>query len=254
MKIRLEAGLATWEADLARPVDISIPLRAGTANPTAWYCGPVEITPVVSGPFIGDVNLGGSVNFRDIRFNPHGHGTHTECVGHISREPYTIHQGLREFFFLAQLVSVAPRQLENGDAVVVLDDLLAAGLLQQPARALVIRTLPNDTGKLTRNYSNTNPPYLEGAVAEYLANNGVDHLLVDLPSVDREVDAGVLEAHHRFWKYPETPRTGATITEFIFVPDTVPDGYYLLNLQIASFENDASPSKPVLYALQPVAP
>ncbi len=38
-------------------------------------------------------------------------------------------------------------------------------------------------------------------------------------------------------------------TELIFVRDEVEDGSYLLNLQIASFENDASPSKPVLYKI-----
>jgi hypothetical protein len=37
----------------------------------------------------------------------------------------------------------------------------------------------------------------------------------------------------------------------IFLPDSIPDGIYLLNLQIASLETDASPSKPVLYKLQP---
>jgi hypothetical protein len=36
----------------------------------------------------------------------------------------------------------------------------------------------------------------------------------------------------------------------IFVPNEVADGIYLLNLQIASFENDASPSKPILYSIQ----
>ncbi|MGO3156445.1 MAG: cyclase family protein, partial [Mesonia sp.] len=30
----------------------------------------------------------------------------------------------------------------------------------------------------------------------------------------------------------------------------VEDGNYLLNLQIASFHNDASPSKPVLYKIE----
>jgi hypothetical protein len=44
-------------------------------------------------------------------------------------------------------------------------------------------------------------------------------------------------------------RINATITELIFVEEKVLDGSYLLNLTIASFENDASPSKPVLYAL-----
>ena len=42
----------------------------------------------------------------------------------------------------------------------------------------------------------------------------------------------------------------ATITEMIFVQDAIEDGTYLLNLQIASFENDASPSKPILYAIE----
>jgi hypothetical protein len=41
----------------------------------------------------------------------------------------------------------------------------------------------------------------------------------------------------------------ATITEMIFVDDSIADGLYLINMQIASFESDASPSKPVLYKL-----
>jgi hypothetical protein len=35
----------------------------------------------------------------------------------------------------------------------------------------------------------------------------------------------------------------------IYVENQVADGIYILNLQIASFENDASPSKPVLYKI-----
>ena len=82
-----------------------------------------------------------------------------------------------------------------------------------------------------------------------MAEAGVNHLLLDLPSVDREDDGGKLLAHHAFWKYPQATRRQATITELIFVPDSIVDGTYLLNLQIASFENDASPSKPVLYKI-----
>ena len=83
--------------------------------------------------------------------------------------------------------------------------------------------------------------------------NNVQHLLLDLPSVDREEDAGQLLAHHAFWQYPAQPRREATITELIFVPDEVADGLYLLNIQITSLELDASPSKPVLYLLTPAA-
>src|SRR5690606_24842789 len=93
--------------------DLSIPLRAGEINVNAWYANPVKITPVVTENFIGDVNKGGSVNFRDLYFNPHGNGTHTECVGHISKDNYTINQCLKEFHFKAKLISVTPAVERN---------------------------------------------------------------------------------------------------------------------------------------------
>ena len=34
-----------------------------------------------------------------------------------------------------------------------------------------------------------------------------------------------------------------------YVENKILDGNYILNLQIASFENDASPSKPILYKI-----
>ena len=78
---------------------------------------------------------------------------------------------------------------------------------------------------------------------------GIDHLLIDLPSVDKESDGGKLLAHHAFWQYPFNTKTERTITEMIYVPNTIYDGTYLLNIQIASFENDASPSKPLLFQM-----
>ena len=62
-------------------------------------------------------------------------------------------------------------------------------------------------------------------------------------------------AHKAFWNVKDVnnlnddARLHCTITEMIFVNDEVLDGTYWLNLQIAPFENDASPSKPVLYAI-----
>ena len=88
--------------DLSDPIDISIPLEAGPGKLSAWYVPPVRIEPVKTADWVGDVNQGGSVNFRDIYFNPHGHGTHTECVGHISKEWYSVNKTLQQFFFLAK--------------------------------------------------------------------------------------------------------------------------------------------------------
>ena len=118
---------------------------------------------------------------------------------------------------------------------------------------MIIRTLPNTNEKKHKNYSNTNPAYLLEETAVFIREIGVKHLLIDLPSVDKEVDEGKLVAHKAFWNVKNVQevnpdaRFDATITEMIFVEDAVVDGSYILNLQIASFENDASPSKPLVY-------
>jgi arylformamidase len=75
-----------YKIDLYQPIDISIPLSTDEKCTSAWYVSPMKLEPVVNGNWIGDVSKGGSVNFRNITFNPHGNGTHTECVGHISKE------------------------------------------------------------------------------------------------------------------------------------------------------------------------
>ncbi|MBN8697605.1 MAG: cyclase family protein [Bacteroidetes bacterium] len=238
----------SYIADLSKPIDISIPLRTGEENVNAWYVSPVKIEPVRMGDWVGDVKQGGSVNFRNIFFNPHGNGTHTECVGHISKEDYSINQCLKTFFFIAELITVLPEELENGDKVITKKHIENCLEGKRP-EAIIIRTLDNHISKINKHYSNTNPPYLHHEAAELIDSLGIDHLLIDLPSVDKEVDGGKLLSHHVFWRYPNDAQLQRTITEMIYAPNTIYDGTYLLNLQIASFENDASPSKPVLYQL-----
>jgi arylformamidase len=236
-----------YKVDFFKPLDISIPLRADKQCASAWYVEPMKLEPVVMGEWIGDVNRGGSVNFRTVTFNPHGNGTHTECVGHISKEFYTINKSLDRFLFVTELITVLPENLSTGDFVITRKQLQTLLKESGNPEAVVIRTLSNGLNKLTTNYSNTNPPYLLKEAIEFLNELGVMHLLIDMPSVDREADGGKLEAHHAFWHYPDATRTDKTITELIYVPNEISDGTYILNLQIAPFENDASPSKPVLY-------
>jgi len=242
-----------FQIDLSKPIDISIPLSNTDANPIAWYIEKPEIKPVKFGDWVGKVSEGSSTNFNNIFFNPHGHGTHTECLGHITKEFYSINQCLKQFFFTAELISIEPKMI--GLDLVITKEQIQAALNRQTSEALAIRTLPNETDKKHKNYSNTNPPYLEEAAATFIRESGFKHLLIDLPSVDREEDEGRLLAHKAFWnvKNVNTLNTDArldcTITEMIYVADEVKDGSYMLNLQIASFENDASPSKPILYAI-----
>ena len=249
---------STFEIDLSKPIDISIPLTNTDANPIAWYIEKPEIEPVKFGHWIGKVSEGSSTNFNNIFFNPHGHGTHTECLGHITREFYSINQCLKQFFFAAELISIQPEKM-NGDLVITkesistaLDVTFKSGISKE---ALIIRTLPNLESKKHKNYSKTNPPYLLEEAAIFIRESGIKHLLIDLPSVDREEDEGRLLAHKAFWNVNDVnnlnvdARLDCTITEMIFVDDKIQDGSYVLNLQIASFENDASPSKPVLYKI-----
>ena len=246
MKTAIDYQGNQYKIDLAKPLDISIPLRGSKENINAWYLPEPTINPVIDGDFIGKVSEGAAVNFNTITFNPHAHGTHTECIGHITNEFYSINTLLKQFFFYTEVISITPQKKEK-DLVFTKEQLIAS--ITTNPQALVIRTLPNTEEKLTKQYSHTNWPYLTADAAEHLANIGINHLLIDQPSVDKEKDEGRLAAHKAFWQYPKATKYEATITEMIFVPDTIKDGIYFLNLQIAPIENDATPSKPILYQL-----
>jgi arylformamidase len=235
--------------ETSEAIDLSMPLQASTENVRAWYVDPPRMEIVRANGFIGSIQEGGSVNFRDVFFNPHGHGTHTECCGHITNEVYAVNDVLKEYFYRATLITVDPIQMENGDFVVQAAQI--APLLQMEfSEALIIRTLPNDEHKKSLNYSGTNPCYFDVALVELLNEYRVKHFLVDQPSVDREEDGGALAFHHAFWNVPEKPNFERTITELIYVPNEVKDGTYILEIQMAAFQNDASPSRPVLYKIQ----
>ncbi len=237
-----------YSIDLEKPLDISLPVQDKKDAATAWYCPPPVISPVMTEHFTGDVNQGGPVNFMNIFFNPHANGTHTECVGHISSEFVSINQVMKRFFFPAQLLSIKPEE-SDGDLIIRTSEIKAAFASGKNIESLLIRTLPNSGEKRTRQYSNSNPPYIEAEAMNWLYEQGVRHFMIDTPSVDKELDGGVLAAHHAFWNYPDNPRTDATITELIYVREEIKDGIYMLNLQMAAFENDAAPSKPTLYTL-----
>ena len=235
-----------FEADLSQPIDISIGLEAKENQPNCFYAPSFETEAVRAGDFVGDVKQGGPVNFLNVKLNPHGNGTHTECIGHISKEANTINKSLETFHFLAKLHTIRPVETENGDQVITRDQLEK---LEFGFEAALIRTIPNDPSKKERNYSGSNPPYFENEAIQYLLEQGIQHLLIDLPSVDREEDDGKVVNHKTFWNYPECKQSNKTITELVFIENEIKDGLYLLHIMIAPFEIDASPSKPVLYKL-----
>lgn len=250
MQIKLNHKGTDYQCDLSKPLDISIPV----GQVKCFYATEYTAKPYQAGDFIGSVKAGAPVNFFDVQLNPHGNGTHTECLGHITEAQESITEQLRQFHFIAELVSVPLYEKKNGDTVITKKYLQRALEDELPA-ALIIRTLPNPSDKLNADYSGTNPPYLTKKAMQFLVKKGVRHLLLDLPSVDREMDNGKLQAHHIFWnvenkKATDSSRSDCTITELIFVPNEIYDGLYLLNILIPSFALDAAPSKPLLYPLK----
>jgi len=236
-----------WEVDLAKPLSIAIPIKEGDKNPNCYFSDQVIFETIKGDGFIGSIEQGGMVNHKKIIISPHGNGTHTECYGHITNSDAVIANKLNDFMHIAQLITVSPIR-NDGDLVIdksIFDDIpLLPGI-----KALVIRTIPNDTSKLNWNYSGTNPPYLSLQAMQFIVDHGIEHLIVDLPSVDKEQDEGRLASHKTFWQIEKAVRENASITELAYIPDSISDGVYLLNLQILPIHLDVSPSNPQLFAL-----
>ena len=246
-------------------IDISIPLRFNGPQPNAYGVARASSSPCEAGDLVGDTRQGGSCNFEQYTFIPHCNGTHTECVGHITRERISVVDRLVDAFMAPRLVSVEAEDV-CGDRVITAR-LLAEALTPAAALAggtpalqsLIVRTLPNDEGKLTAVYDGDNvPSYFSAEAMELIVVAGYKHLLVDLPSIDRLFDEGKLINHRIFWNVEQgsfeitrDTRVNSTITELIYVPGDVPDGEYLLNLQIAPFAADAAPSRPVIWPILP---
>jgi kynurenine formamidase len=201
----------------------------------------------------------------------HLNGTHTECVGHISRDRVAIHDTLRESLIPATLITIAPALAsdsgESYDPAFRKEDhvITRTGLeraINRDDRAflqgLVVRTTPNDSTKQTRDYGKSPPAFFTMEAMRYLGELDVQHLVTDLPSIDRLSDEGKLTNHHIYWDVPlghhptaNDPISNKTITELVYAADDIADGRYLLNLQIAPFMADASPSRVFLYELTP---
>lgn len=237
--------LKNYSFNLNEPIDLSLPV-GDVAR--AWYIEAPKFTPVRLGDnWVGSIAEGGQVNFFDVCFNPHAHGTHTECMGHVTRQHHSVNSCFSTYFFLVDVVSVFPEKIQN-DQIITLQ-VLKNNWQPTDAEALIIRTLPNVPSKEIKNYSHSNWPFLSAEAANYIREAGINHLLIDQPSVDAEEDGGALAAHKAFWHIPENPRQKATITELIDVPNSIPDGRYLLNLQLAPLENDAAPSRPIIFPI-----
>jgi len=254
MKAKISLSTLDVEVDFSKGNDISIPLNFNGSQPNTYGVDKASSTPYQDGQFIGDTRKGGPCNFEIYSFIPHCNGTHTECIGHITDERVAILSSLQDQIIPSTLVSVTPKS-SSEDLVITKEDLKfqLEHVKSEFLKGLIIRTLPNDESKKSRDYIKELPCFFSIEAMEYIVSLGVQHLLVDSPSVDRLFDEGRLSAHNIFWetkgKKFNPSAQNKTITEMIFAPDSIENGYYLLNLQIPAFVSDAAPSRPILYKI-----
>ncbi len=271
-------GLAV---DLSRPRDLSVrvtPAVAGVAPAGRAFGLPAARARAVEvGGFVGDVRRGGSCNCETWEITPHGDGTHTEGVGHLLEERVHVVDLVDQVLLPTLVVTVTPARLEDvqddvagnhGPDDLVVDELSLREALDDaesraPAwfapHALVVRTAPGEERRRAR-FTGGNPPYFSVDAAALVHARGYAHLLVDLPSLDREDDGGLLAAHRAFFDLPPraTHLSGAaprsSVTELVAVDSDVEDGAWALNLQLAPLAADAVPSRPLLFPLVAQAP
>ncbi len=258
--------------DPAAQLDISIPVEFSGPRLSAFGAPPATAEPFAGKEHAASVAEGAGYNCEVFTFSAHLHGTHTECVGHISQQPHVVqdcigHPGLLP----AVLVSIDP--VSGADSSenyplpytesdrVITAKALSAALDGHPGwqncRALVIRTLPNADSRKTHSDDPQPPAFLTNDAMQLIAGAGVEHLLLDVPSVDRLKDEGRLSNHHIFWAVEQGSNdvpvpSSKSITELIFVADGIADGIYILDLNIGNIRSDATPSRPVLYELKPL--
>ncbi len=244
----------TFKVNLNNPIDLSLTSKVKNSF-KAWYVNEIKINSIKNDDFIGSVKDGGAVNFREILINPHGNMTHTESVGHISQKEINVNKLLHTHHFIAQLITIKPQKISinNKKGKKEVDEIISLNQIKNKIlpniQALIIRSQKNYDELTNKNYSHTNWPFLAESSAAYIRNKGVQHLLIDQPSIDKEFDEGKLLAHRAFWNYPNEIDLKKTITELIGIPDHIKDGRYLLNLSLANIENDAVPSRPIIYKL-----
>ncbi|GMG86792.1 cyclase family protein [Biformimicrobium ophioploci] len=270
----IELGGMRYRLCEERATSIAIPLIFDGPQPNHFGVPNATATVVAGEGFVGDTRRGGSCNVATLQLTPHCNGTHTESIAHIVHQSVPVGELALPLLQSCLLLSVEPVDLgrsdeeywpnpQPADRVVTRRALLEAlDAVEFPEQlgdcsALVIRTLPNELEKRQRVYDDDRPPVFLTTDAMALVSEYFDHLLVDFPSVDKMYDEGQLSNHRLFWaiargsaQLDEDAQQRRTITEMVYVPESLQDGHYALNLQVPAFQTDAAPSRPVLVPVE----
>jgi len=254
-----------YRIDTKKSFDISIPYKFNGDQPNFYNVNRGQSIPLISGETTYSVAAGAGCNVSEINMNIHCTGTHTEYVGHLLEDPGDIGMVLKDIIIPAILITVDPTSfidteesyhcsVNDNELVVTRQSILkeVEKWKDHQPKALIIRTTPNAEDKKCYQYTKNPSPFFTNDSLRYIINFGIQHLVVDLPSIDRISDNGILGNHRIFWGDGENamgevnPDSINTITELSFIASEVQDGFYFLNIQLPHFECDAAPSRPIL--------
>jgi len=270
MRVELDISGQRLEFLRQEAIHIGVPISFEDERPAAFGV-PISTRKKISNDsFVGDTAKGGSCNVEQIYIIPHCHGTHTESIGHVVNDQITIDDLSSKLQFLkACLISVPLIEARNSKEHYFSkssgDDLwLTAREIQKSMErldrvfqpeALVIRTLPNPLTKpISQNYS---AAYFTEEAMKWLLEREIEHLVVDIPSIDRMDDGGKLINHRAFWNLSTDQKlidkssfVEKTLTEFAYIPEKAKDACYILNINPIDWHLDAVPSSPILFPVE----
>jgi kynurenine formamidase len=230
-------------------LDLSIKNKFDNENPTFFHSNQSSIKIVQSENFVGDIYKGGSCNANIASVDIHCSGTHTECIAHISKVSEKIVDFCPKGFIPTQLITVDLKKIADTNetyyASTISDLVITKKSIKEKIEdkidSLIIRTLPNSKDKLSQNYDKYPAPFLTTEAVEFINELSVLHLLVDIPSIDKANDNGVLGNHHSFFK------KGKTVSELLYIDNSIKDSFGFLQIQIPNWNLDAAPSRPIFF-------
>ncbi len=171
-----------YNSDTDAGLDISIPMLFNGPQPNTYGVPPASAQAYRDGSFVGDTREGGSCNFETYILTPHCNGTHTEGIGHLTRERIQVSVNASDTFMPACLLSVQPQspaetkdtytpELNPSDLVITLASIqnaLSSIKDWSDCPAIIIRTLPNHTDKKSRNYMEHSPAFFSHEAMRFL--------------------------------------------------------------------------------------
>lgn len=274
-----------WLLQKGKPIRISCPteFQHQDQQPNAFAQPPAKAEKIIDVETKGDVTNG--VRCDRVTFIPHCHGTHTECAGHITKEPIPVSafvEGHEAKPHHAILITVEPEKYSDemtdsyshaavGDFMITRKSIEAAILRAATqetllaASAVIVRCRHDNYTEGPANKFSSFPYYSKEAIK--FIRDHFSHHLTNLPSIDRERDGGTVPNHRRFFKVPKDKKSATlfnasgkieehykrTNTEMCFIPADVKDGAYVVHLQLLNnWDLDAAPSAPVIFEAEEV--